>query len=346
MRKFLLLSALSITSVAGLAQSDVPKDLYLTKDISDATFRKIHAKTSHGNIEILPVSGNNDKIEIFIQGKEDNHTLSKDEIRSMMEEYYNLDISVSGDVLTIAANKKISFFNGKRWLSISFRIYTGKEKSTDLETDHGNIHIAGMTGSQDLTTDHGNIDVKEISGPVVAKTWHGNIKLTAAKNDIEARTDHGDVEIEEGYGKVKLLTSNGNIKIRNVKGNVRADTDHGDITGDQIGGDLTASTSHGNIHLDRLACSVDASTDHGNLNVNFDKLTGTTLLKNSNGDISLDVPKADAIDLDLHGKKVVVGTIANFSGTRGNDVFRGKMNGGGLKVTAKTVKGQVDLEFK
>jgi DUF4097 and DUF4098 domain-containing protein YvlB len=118
------------------------------------------------------------------------------------------------------------------------------------------------------------------------------------------------------------------------------------VSGVLIGGDLVSSTSHGNIDLDRISCSVDASTDHGNLAVHSDKLTGNIVLKNSNGDINLQLPKGDAIDLDLRGAKVVVGTIANFSGTGGNEFLRGTLNGGGSKVIAKTDKGQVDLAFR
>ncbi len=334
-----------MVSAVCVAQSGTLKDLYLTKVFSNASFNTIHSETSHGNIEVSSGSGGDAKVEVFVQGRKNNVTLGRDEVQKLLDEDYALEISVSADVLKVIAHQKKPFINGSGSLSVSFKIYAGKDKSTDLETDHGNLLLSGMKGMEKLSTDHGNIDADHISGPLTAKTDHGNIVVTGS-DDIDAKTDHGDIELKEGNGKISLVTSNGNIRITKAEGSIRTSTDHGNVAAEQIGGNLTASTSHGDIDLVSLSCSVDASTDHGNLGVSLDKITGTVTLNNSSGDINLELPKGNPVDLDLRGKRVVVKAIENFSGTGQNEYLKGSLNGGGPRVFAKTDKGQVDLAFK
>jgi ethanolamine utilization microcompartment shell protein EutS len=58
------------------------------------------------------------------------------------------------------------------------------------------------------------------------------------------------------------------------------------------------------------------------------------------------LPKNIAADLDIQADRVNAGTLDNFSGTIDEDTVRGKLNGGGVNVSADAGSGRVSLTFQ
>ncbi len=328
MRRIFFVAILATVFSVSFAQTQSSKDLYLTKSFNDADFKKIDAETSHGDIAVSVVPAANTRIEVYVRSSNSYEELSKEEIKKRLDEYYTLNLSLTADVVRAIAHKKMEFPNGKPSLRISFMIYVTKSKSTVLKTDHGNIELSGMEGSQELKTDHGDISAEFISGKLFAVTDHGNINVKESKDDIDIRTDHGD------------------LVLNNVKGKVHAVTDHGNVDGHMIEGTLYASTDHGDVTLKNLSCSVETSTDHGYISLHFEKISGDITAGNSNGDISVQLPKGNGLNLDLRGRDVDTDALENFSGTKDKDELKGSLNGGGTNVYAKTDKGQISLRFR
>ena len=125
MKKIALIAILlaGICSV-GKAQFS-SKDLFLTKSFNGAAFTKITVETSHGDIDVSSVSATESKVEVFVRPSNSDLFMSKEEIQKKMDEYYKLDVSVSGDMLNVIVSRKKEFMNDQRSLSISFRIYAG-----------------------------------------------------------------------------------------------------------------------------------------------------------------------------------------------------------------------------
>jgi Putative adhesin len=328
-----ILSASCLAVQAQHAESDY---LYTTKSFRDASPKKIIAGTSHGNISVSDVPASQTRVEVYVRNSNSNQELSKQEMQKKLDEYYTLEISLSGDVLNASVHQKKDILFNESGLSISFEIYTPKAASSILKTSHGNIDLTGLEGSQDAETSHGDITISKIKGKLVAQTSHGNVSVTDCNNDIDASTDHGDVTGRNCEGTIKLSTSHGNIDLRDLKGKVRAGTSHGNVSGNSIEGELTASTSHGNVSLDGMSSSVNASTDHGDISLTVANITGEIVMNNGNGNISLELPKGKGLDLDLQGRDVYVDEMQNFTGSKSKDLVKGSTNGGGTRVSAKT----------
>ncbi|MFI5194442.1 MAG: DUF4097 family beta strand repeat-containing protein [Chitinophagales bacterium] len=327
---------LAASCLALQAQNSESDYLYTTKSFKDASPKKIIAGTSHGNISVSDAPASQTRVEVYVHSSKSNQKLSQQEIQKELDEYYTLEISLSGDVLNASVHqKKENLFNDSG-LSISFRIYAPKTASSILKTSHGNVDLTGLEGSQDAETSHGDITISKITGKVVGQTSHGNVSVTDCNNDIDVSTSHGDITGRNCEGTIKLITSHGNIDLRDLKGKVRAGTQHGNVSGNSIGGELNASTSHGDVNLDGMSCSVQASTDHGNISLSAVNITGDVMMSNNNGDISLELPKGKGLDLDLQGRDVSVNGMQNFTGTKSKDLVKGSTNGGGIKVSAKT----------
>ncbi len=328
MRRILFLVILAMVYSLSFVNAQSSKDLYLTKSFSDAAFKKIDAETTHGDIAVSVVPATNARVEVYIRSSDSHEDLTKEEIKKRLDEYYTLDVSLDADVIRAVAHRKIDFTNLKPSLRISFMIYATKSKSTVLKTDHGNLDISGMEGNQKLTTDHGDIRAEYINGKLLAVTDHGNINVKESNDDIDIRTDHGD------------------LVLNNVKGKVHATTDHGNVDGHVIEGTLYASTDHGDVNFGNLTCGVETSTDHGNITLSFEKVSGDVKADNSDGDISMQVPKGNGLNLDLRGKSVDMNSAEIFSGSMNKDEVNGTLNGGGAKVYARTSRGQVSLKVR
>ena len=328
MRRIFFVAIFATICSVSVAQDNSSKDLYLSKSFNDAGFKKIDAETTHGDIAVSVVPAANTRIEVYIRSSDSYEELSKEQIKKRLDEYYTLDISLTADVVRAVVHQKKDFMNMHPSLRISFMIYATKSKSTVLKTDHGNIELSGMEGRQELRTDHGDISAERITGKLIAATDHGNVNVKESNDDIDIRTDHGD------------------LMLNNVKGKVHAVTDHGNVDGHMIQGTLYASTDHGDLNFENLTCSVETSTDHGNITLSIDKISGDITAGNSNGDISVRLPKGNGLNLDLRGRDVNTDALENFSGSKNKDELKGSLNGGGTNVYAKTDKGQISLRFR
>jgi hypothetical protein len=336
---------LAASCLALQAQNTESDYLYTSKSFKDASPKKIIAGTSHGNISVSDVLASQTRVEVYIRYNNSGRELSKQEIQKKLDEYYSLEISLSGDILNASMRQKKDIPLNESGLSISFEIYTPKTASSILKTSHGNIDLTGLEGSQDAETSHGNITISKITGKVVGQTSHGNVAVTDCNNDIDVSTDHGDITARSCEGSIKLVTSHGNIDLRDLKGKVHAGTQHGNVSGNTIGGELTASTDHGDVNLDAMSCSVNASTDHGNISLSAVNITGDIVMSNVNGDITVELPKGKGLDLDLQGRGVSVDGMQNFTGSKSKDLVKGSANGGGTKISAKTDK-EVSMTFR
>ncbi len=336
MKKIAFAFILAASCLALRAQNSESDYLYTTKSFRDASPKKIIAGTSHGNISVSDMPSSQTRVEVYVRNSNSDQKLSKQEIQKRLDEYYTLEISLSGDVLNASARQKKDILFNESGLSISFKIYVPKTASSILKTSHGDINLSGLEGSQDAETSHGDITISNITGKLVGQTSHGNVSVTDCKNDIDVSTDHGDILAKSCEGTIKLITSHGNLDLKDLKGKVHAGTQHGDVSANNIGGELTASTSHGNVNLDAMSCSVNASTDHGNISSSIVNITGEIVMNNADGNISLELPQGKGLDLDLHGRDVSVDGMQNFNGTKSKDLVQGSTNGGGTKVTAKT----------
>src|SRR5689334_12453181 len=89
------------------AQFNSLKEPFISKSLSNESFQKINASTSHGNILVSPVATSEARIEVFIHGNGvGDQRLSKEEIQSRLDEFYELEVSVSNGELHAIARQK------------------------------------------------------------------------------------------------------------------------------------------------------------------------------------------------------------------------------------------------
>ncbi|HRH48004.1 MAG TPA: hypothetical protein PLP23_04620 [Panacibacter sp.] len=344
MKKYILfLSLLSVTAVTN-AQSGDNKEPYITKSLSSENIQQAEVKTSGGSITVTGGTGES-KIEVYVSGNNGLGMLSKDEIKSRLEEYYTLEVSVSNNKLVAIAKQKQNNMNWKKSLSISFKIYIPGNVSTDLSTSGGSIKLTGLKGNQNFRTSGGSLHIDNVSGKINGRTSGGSIHVSNTTDDVDLSTSGGSIEASKCKGNLQLSTSGGSLNLTDLEGTIDASTSGGRIEGSNITGELSASTSGGSVKLSNISGSVDASTSGGSMDVALTTLGKYVKLHNSGGNIDLQLPKGQGLDLDLSGNKVKVSSLNNFSGNTEEDNITGKLNGGGTPIKVRASSGTVRLSF-
>jgi DUF4097 and DUF4098 domain-containing protein YvlB len=342
MKKNILLIAALVC--AGGVMSQDNKTPYQTKSLASDGIKNVEVRTSGGSISVTGGDGS-PRVEMYVTANNGrDNSISKAEIDKRLAEDYDITINASGGKLTATAKPKDRNMNWKKALNVSFKVFVAKNVSTNLRTSGGSISLAHLAGTQDFETSGGSLHVDDLSGNVKGETSGGSIHLSNSKDEIDLRTSGGSIDAENCSGNLTLHTSGGSLDLKDLKGKIDANTSGGSIDARKVDGELLAHTSGGSLDLKDLTCSVDASTSGGHIDIEIATLGKYVKVRNSGGNIDLQLPSNKGLDLDLRGDKIKTGNLSNFSGSVEEDRVDGKLNGGGVPVTVKG--GRVSISFK
>ena len=344
MKTLLLSCFLGFQAIACFAQDDENKTPYLTKSLASDAISSVVVNTSAGGITVSGASGQQPRIEVYIRGN-NNHELSKEEIKKRLDEDYDLNISVSGHELHAVAKNKHNFSNWRNQISISFKIYVPEHVATDLKTSGGGITLDHLKGNENFTTSGGGLQIDHLVGLVHGRTSGGGINVTNSSEDLDLQTSGGGITAENCSGKIRLNTSGGGLRLENLKGDITAHTSGGGIEGNNIEGELIASTSGGGISFKRINGSLDATTSAGSLYAQIEHVSKYLKLSSSAGNVDIELPAKQGFDLNLRGDRVNQHQFSGFNGEWKDNYVRGTVNGGGASVDASASSGSVNIRF-
>lgn len=325
----ILHSSCTLKSIAKqvTTSNDNGNALLLTKKTYPvSSIQAVNVSTSGGSISVMGDANQEASVEMYVNSNK-GKKLSKKEIQEIIVEEYDIEIEQRNGVLHAHAKKK-SNLSWNNALSISFKIHTGKQTTTEVSTSGGSIQLANLTGKQNF------------------KTSGGSLKIENLKGEINGKTSGGSIKAYNTQGTINLRTSGGSITLENLDGNILASTSGGSITGNQIKGTLNAKTSGGSINLNDLSCKINASTSGGSVTVGINKIAGDVQLSTSAGSVNLTLPSNISADLNLKGSRVNTNGLVNFSGSNKKGKLLGSINGGGTSIYASTSAGNVNLKFQ
>lgn len=278
---------------------------YLTKQFKISGAGNLNVETSGSAVAVTGGSGNEVVVDMYVKlnGKEIE---SEDPAVEEELENYNLEISQSGNTISVVVKRKNNTERSK--LNLSFKIQVPKEMSSKFQSSGGSIALDGLNGRQELASSGGSIKVINSSG------------------------------------QVKTQSSGGSFLVENFKGNVEAQSSGGSIKVRQLTGDLMVGSSGGSVNLEEIAGSISVSSSGGSVRAQLSNLEKELTLKSSGGSITAVVPKGLGMNLDLSGGRVN-SSLSNFDGEIKKDKIVGKINGGGIPVIMQSSGGSINLEF-
>jgi hypothetical protein len=322
------------------AQWDKDK-MYMSKEFSETSLNALNVKTSGGAISVEGNRSSGVRVEMYISGTNWNgRTISDEDLEDQLKEYTLIVRREGNTVVASAEPKNRGNFNWKNGLSISFRVFTPQNITTDLVTSGGSIRLASLTGNQTFTTSGGSIKVKELKGTIKGRTSGGSIEAIDCADEVDLVTSGGSIKAQAMTGTIRLRTSGGSISLAELDGNIEASTSGGGIRADKIRGELNARTSGSSIRMQNLSASVNARTSAGSIEADFDALGEFVTLSTSAGSVRVNMPLNKGMNLDLRGNKVSM-PLKNFTGQQDKDRVQGSMNGGGIPVKLTASSGSV-----
>jgi len=341
MKTFLTLFIVACQTTFALAQDD--KTPYLTKSLANNAISNVVVSTSAGGIQVSGRSGEAPRIEVYIRGNNDRE-LSKTEIEKKLAEDYQLDIDVTGHELKATVKTRHNFRNWNNGISISFKIYVPQNVSTDLQTSGGGISLDNLKGNENFKTSGGGLNIDHLSGVIRGRTSGGGIRVTNSDNDIDLNTSGGGIIAKNCNGKIRLVTSGGGLELDNLKGDIDAHTSGGGIRGNNIEGELVTGTSGGGIDLRNMNCALQANTSGGSLSAEMKHVGKYLRLSSSAGNVDVELPAKQGLDLNLRGDRVEQSQFSGFKGDWDKEHVRGTVNGGGAPVDV-SANGNVSVHF-
>ncbi|HZY35837.1 MAG TPA: DUF4097 family beta strand repeat-containing protein [Mucilaginibacter sp.] len=318
---------------------------YLTKSLANDGINNVMVSTSAGGITVSGRSGEAPRVEVYIKGN-NGHDLTKEQIEKRLAEQYDMDISVNAHKLTATVKRKHEMTDWHESLSISFKIYVPEETSTDLHTSGGGIALDNLKGTETFSTSGGGLELDKLTGTIRGKTSGGGIEVSNCSNDIDLHTSGGGIDARNCEGQIRLVTSGGGLELDDLKGTIYAHTSGGGVDGNHIEGELTTGTSGGSIDLKDMACSLDANTSAGSLRAQMRAMGKYLRLHTSAGDIELEIPAKQGLDLDLSAERISDNMLTNFTGTWDKRHVMGSVNGGGIPVEARASSGDIDVRVR
>lgn len=346
MKHILFVIVLAHLVVSTTAQFNADKEPFITRSLSNDAIKKVTAKTSGGSIMVTSVNTGEARLEVYVRPNNNPNSLSKEEIQKKLDENYELNISVANNQLTAIAKQKGNLFNWKQGISISYKIYVPQAVATELNTSGGSIALSNLTGNQDFRTSGGSLDIDGLSGVIVGRTSGGSINVKNTSNRIDLQTSGGSIKAAGCKGDIKLSTSGGSLTLDQLEGSIVAKTSGGSVHGSDIKGDLSAHTSGGNVHLNNLAGSLETSTSGGNIKAVLKELGKYVTIKNSGGNVDLEIPQNQGVNVDLHASRIKMVTPVAFKGTQDHNDMNGTFNGGGIPVTVRSSSGSLSIALK
>lgn len=248
----------------------------------------------------------------------------------------------------IHLNSKPNYASWLNWVNfpkVGFKIYLPEATNTHVQNLFGgNITLKNLNGRHQLNTMGGNVHLESIEGEIQGKTMGGNIKVIACDARADVSTYGGNVLIDHCKGEIKVSTKGGNIKIQHCNAKIHVDTWGGGIKAYDCIGDLKCYTSGGNILFEEIQGNVGASTKGGNIRATTKAISEYFWLETSGGNILVNLPLNQGLQLDAKGSKIKTVPLAGFSGVQKRRRINGLLNGGGASVNLKTQGGNVIIQ--
>jgi DUF4097 and DUF4098 domain-containing protein YvlB len=231
------------------------------------------------------------------------------------------------------------------------------------------------TGKPDLKveTSDANIrvetwDQNTIEARVTTERWtigEGGIKIfdhqTGDAVELEVRFPHNiigfslgsrRVEIEihmPRAGRVKLHTGDGSIRLSAFKGDMEIESSDGSQDIDSVDGNLRAHAGDGHIRAAGRFDGLELGTGDGRIEARAlpgSKVESSWNLRAGDGSITLRVPENFAADVELRtgDGHINLEMPVAMEGRLAEKDIRGKLNGGGNRLTIHTGDGSIRLE--
>jgi hypothetical protein len=179
-------------------------------------------------------------------------------------------VSFEAGRLRISVPRRLNLFGQNDSVDVRCEVPTGSRAA--VKTAYGSVRTRGVLGDCRITAKYGNVSADTVGG-LVLDSPHGTIEVAEVTGQLDATAGHGVVRIGRVDGDARLRGSHGTIELGTSAGDVDVATS-GPLTIDHALGNVTARSAHGVIRL-REVTSGSISLENGYANVEVGVPAGT-----------------------------------------------------------------------
>ncbi len=198
---------------------------------------------------------------------------------------YTIEQNGNSIVLNYESPKSVNFNNQSS--TVDFILIVPNDAIANVETNSGEVQVAGLNGNVDINSGFGDIKVADIEGMVTVDSNSGQIDLSsinAGAGDIAVSTDFGKLSLEQVKSKnITIASNSGALSLNNVR----------------VTGELFAKSDFGDIEFENgSAEKIKLETNSGKVKITKVNIRSQLMIASGFGDIEL--IQAIANDYDLH----------------------------------------------
>ena len=154
-------------------------------------------------------------------------------------------VSFDNGRLRVSVPRRLNLFGRSDSVDVRCEIPTGSR--VNAETSYGSIRARGALGDCRIVAKYGNITADTVAD-LVLESAHGSVDIAEVTGRLHATTGHGAIRIAHIRGDTRLRGSYGSIELGISGGDVEVATSGG-LTIDQALADVTARSAHGPIRI-------------------------------------------------------------------------------------------------
>jgi DUF4097 and DUF4098 domain-containing protein YvlB len=324
----------------GLPQHSLDQAVLTTKIPANA---KVQIQSPRGDVSIAAGDGE----ELAVTAHQIAYANSDADAKKIFDSQ-QAHVTVTGNTVLVRVDGNNS---GRTNLTITLP----KSASVNVNSEHGGVTVAGLSGSVDADVQHGDVETTAIQGNIhVRISSHGDFSAHDVNGDVSIEGNGGDLTLTDIHGKVTIQGDyTGDTHLERVDQTVHFHSSRTDLEFARLPGDM--SLDGDSLHATqvvgpaRVICSrskdIEMTQIYGDTRIE-DKNARVELgmagsynvdVKNVKGDVELALPPGVGASVDAHTRNgdIVSDFPLEISGDE-NKTMTGTIGKGGPKITLST----------
>ncbi|MGW0505146.1 DUF4097 family beta strand repeat-containing protein [Micromonospora sp. NPDC003241] len=173
-------------------------------------------------------------------------------------------VSFDGGRLRITVPRRLNLFGQSDSVDVRCELPTGSRVA--IENAYGSVNLRGRFGDSRVVAKYGNVNADTVDD-LVLESPHGTIDVAQVTGRLDGTVGHGLVNVRRVGGEVRLRGSHGPIELGTTGGSVTVATS-GALTIGRALGDVTARSAHGPVRIREVSGgSIRIENGHADVEV-------------------------------------------------------------------------------
>lgn len=301
----------------GVGFLDWGESYSFTEDVPARSVPKnasITIRTTHGNITVHA----EEIAEIRVTARKNAHADNEAEAHGSAD---SVHVAVTQTDSGFTVEPSGSSFNG-RPVYVDLDVHVPKGATLSLQSDRGNIQVAGITGNINIESREGDIDARQIGGDVNVDSNKGDVRIVGAGGNVRVTGRGNQVELSDITGAATLegeyfgplrftrlakgvhfVSSRSDLLVTALSGRIET-SGAGDMEIHDATGNVTLTTTKRDLTLDNVTGKIHVENRGGNVSLRFPQAPKEQIeVSNQSGDIEITLPTNSSFEVSARADR-------------------------------------------